>query len=217
MIRLLAFRLMIGVWTLLAQPMQGPNGSRVGLSDYCAFEVAVHSPDGRPVVGTEAVERSSNGAVIESALTDRQGVARLCDAPIGLVDIEVGGRRCGAVSVRYLRSWWLKPRRVSVTYQSCAGEEWAVAGGCLLIIRVRDEQNAPIAGVLFESPNDQPRPQTRISDKLGRIFRFIDYGGTTTGRLSKEGYSSQIINQSCRSKEDRNERELTVFLEKRSP
>ena len=205
MIRFFTLLLIIAASPLFAQPSEE-------VRDYCAFEIVVHSPDGGPVVGTEVMEFGPGGDAIASALTDQQGVARLCDARVGLVDIEVGGRRCGAVGVRYLRPWWLKTRRVSVTYRSCAGEEWAVAGGCLLTIRVKDQYNLPVVGVLFESPNERPRPQTRISDKFGRIFRFIEYGETTIGWLLKDGYSRQIVNQSCRSKEDTNERELTVIL-----
>jgi hypothetical protein len=164
---------------------------------YCAFEVTVRSPRGEAIAGAAVSELGMDGKMIGSGITDGQGVVKLCDAPVGLVDIQVGGNRCGAVKVSYLKAYWLQTRRLPITYENCSGEEWAVPGGCLFTIRLRDQQNSPIAGVLFDDPNERPAPQTKASDTFGRIFRFIKFGETMSGRLHKNGYLPQDVSQKC--------------------
>ena len=52
---------------------------------------------------------------------------------------------------------------------------------------------------------DPPRVSKRMkavaarSDRFGRIFRFVRYGEAVSGRVAKEGYSSQDVNRVCRS------------------
>jgi len=178
---------------------------------YCAFEVTVRSPRGEAIAGATVSELAMGGKIIGSSVTDRQGIARICDAPKGLVDIQVGDNRCGAVTVAYLKAYWLQTRRVSITYENCSGEEWAVAGGCLLTIRVKDQRNAPIPSVFFEDRNERPGPQTKLSDDSGRVFRFIKFGETMSGRLLKDRYLPQEISQACRPG-DPPERESTIVL-----
>ncbi len=166
---------------------------------YCAFEVTVRSPDGAAVGGVTVTEEAQDGGQVASAVTDARGGARLCDAPAGLVSIRVWGRLCGAASVEYLMPHWLKTRRVYLTYESCSGEEWAVPGGCEFTLRVRDAQGAPIPRARFEDQKTIPGIETRESDPFGRIFRFVRYGEAMSGRVDKEGYSSQDVNRVCRS------------------
>jgi len=181
--------------------------ARQGPDEYCAFEVIVKQPGGAPA--TAGVVVQGGGQVFGPVMTNAQGIARLCDAPPGLSEIVVGGNRCGAVSVKYLRAWWMKTRRVFVTYDNCSGEEWFVPRTCLLTIRVRDERGTPIAGVELGAPNEPPTPrdqerisegfETRISDQFGRIFRLVVFGETLQGSLSKDGYTSGQVAAQCKA------------------
>lgn len=168
-------------------------------SDYCAFEVVVKSPDGKPVskAGVSAIDE--NGITFSRPVTDDEGRARICDVPAGLTDILVGGQRCGAVTVRYLKPYWMKTRSVFVTYQDCGGEDHAAPAGCVLTIRVRNDRAAPLAGVYFSDLVNRPAAlqQTSTSDQYGRIFRFIGFGKTLAGTLVKDGYVPKEVNDQC--------------------
>lgn len=174
-------------------------------AEYCAFKVVVKQPDGRPSVGA-SVAGQQDGKPFAKTLTDEEGVARLCDAPQGLSEILVGGNRCGAVSVKYLRQLWMKTRQVAVTYENCSGEEWNIANSCLLTIRVRDERGSPAVGVELKIPNDQPVPmfETRISDSFGRIFCIVKYGDTLEGILAKNGLVPNRISERCQTGQSQN-------------
>ena len=184
-------------------------------AEYCAFEVSVKSETGAPVRHATVLEREHAGSVIARNSTDDRGIARLCDAPTGLVDLEIGGELCGATSVKYLRAFWLQTRRVTVTYKNCSGEEWTPLGGCSLIIRVRDQGGNPLSGVVLKGGSDLPKPreQTDTSDSYGRIFRFMEYGNRISERIEKESYFTQNVNAHCKPGEG-NEKEQLFTLQK---
>ncbi len=185
-------------------------------SNYCAFEIAVSSPAGSPIAGVGVSLQRRGGQVYSTTTTSERGIASICDAPDGLVDIEVGGHLCGAVAVRYLKQYWMKTRRVSITYENCSGEEWVPLGGCLRTIRVVDEHGALLKGVLFDQPDkrSRSREQTWVSDQFGRIFRFVNYGETLTGSLEKAGYVSKSVTDECNRAEP-SEKELLITLNRR--
>jgi hypothetical protein len=167
---------MVWIFALATLGLAPPLSAAQDQAGYCAFEVAVSSPTGAPVAGIGVALVRRNGQTFSTVVSNERGIARVCDAPEGLVDIEVGGHVCGAVAVRYLKPYWMKTRRVSVMYKNCSGEEFVPIGGCLLTIRTLDEQGAPLSGVLFDDPDKRSklREQTWISDQFGRIFRFIN-------------------------------------------
>jgi hypothetical protein len=171
-------------------------------SEYCAFEVVVTSSAGAPVVNTRVAELQQDGQTFAWTFTDGNGFARLCDTPVGLVDILVGAHLCGAVAVRALSPYWMKTRRVQVTYESCAGEEWFLPGRCLLTIRVYDTNRRPLAGVMFTSPKEDAkgREQTQTSDRFGRMCFVVSYEESLSGRLVKGGYLSQAFTERCERK-----------------
>ncbi len=171
-------------------------------AEYCAFQVTVRSPSGTPVRSVLVEElKQDTDELVAQASTDQHGVARICEAPsVGLVKIRVGGKLCGSAVVAYLKPYWMSTRDVHLTYENCQGEEWFPLGGCGLTIRVRDETNAPLPGVQFETADRQPkqRAQTSTSDAFGRIFRFMNYGDVLEGRIEKPGYISATVSDECR-------------------
>lgn len=182
--------------------------------DVCYFEVAVTSAKGAPVIGASVSGvHQQSGRTFNQTFTDKQGVARICDAPEGLVDILVGGNLCGAVAVRYLKPYWMRTRRISVSYENCSGDEWVLPGGCLLTLRIEDQKGTPLSGVLFDSEDKRSklREQTQLSDQFGRIFRFVNYGESLSGRLVKQGFDSRSVTDQCKSGKNP-EREQRIIM-----
>lgn len=181
-------------------------------TDYCAYEVVVRAPDGRPVVAVVTALR--NGKPFASTVTDEQGIARFCDAPARPIQIQVGGNSCGSVLVRYLSPLWMKTRQVFVTFDDCS-EGFFIPGGCHLWIRVHDKHGDPLPGVLFETLSVPAWgfEQTRLTDRYGRLFWFVPLGKTLEGRLVKDGYAGPGLRDECRSGEPSG-RERVVVLER---
>ncbi|MGJ5814376.1 hypothetical protein [Paludibaculum fermentans] len=193
-------------------------GMKAQASDsYCAFEVVVRSPAGSLLEeqGVEGVDE--DGSVFGVALTDKRGVARLCDAPARLIQIRVGGNRCSAVTVRYLKRYWLRTRQVFVTYENCAGEEWAIPFSCRLTIRVRDESASgnAVEGVHLHGLNvSTAAPEPKESDRFGRIFQSVKFGAKSSGWLEKDGYFPLAIAEGCGPGEGV-EKDVTVVMLRR--
>lgn len=167
--------------------------------EYCAFEVLVRSSAGQPVAGASVVEEVE-GKAFARAVTNDKGIARICDAPARLIDIVVGGKLCGAASVRYLQAFWLETRRVSLIYDNCSGEEWLLATGCRMTIRTRDATDAsPLAGVrLFVAPGEPKSAAAKqVSDQFGRLFWMMPYGATLKATLRRDGYSPMDVTERC--------------------
>ncbi len=182
--------------------------------EYCAFEVIVKSPRNEPVSGVAVDMIDEDGKEFDSVITDKNGIARLCDAPPGFVRLAVGGNRCGATTVSYLIRYWMETRRVTITYENCSRDEWVLPSGCKLTIRVRAEDGTPLAGVRLRESKERPQswPQTSISDRWGRIFRFLKYGDHVTATFEKEGYLTQTVSAECKPAKPY-DKDLTVTLE----
>lgn len=185
---------------------------------YCAFEVSVKSPAGAPVVGWSVAGLSEAGEIFETATTDEHGIARICDAPPGMVSIQVGGQFCGGVTVWHLNPWWMTTRQVFVTYQGCSNDAYVLPGGCVLTLRLHDKDGLPLPGVKFQKSGvDQTSwNETNASDQFGRIFRFIEWGKVLRGTLVKAGYTSKDVTEECKAGE-RFKRYQVVVLSKRAP
>lgn len=167
--------------------------------EYCAFVVVVHSSKGRALEGRTVSMEDASGREYAAALTDEAGIARLCDAPRGLITLRVGGRRCGGVSVSYLQRSWLQTRTIEMVYDNCSGDDWVPAAGCLLTLRVVAADGHPIPGatILGGEKLRLDGEQTDIGDRFGRIFRFIPYGSATAFSVEKPGYVPYPMSHSC--------------------
>jgi hypothetical protein len=189
---------------------QGPKEQQ----EYCAFEVLVKSPRNEPVPDAIVVMFDEDGKEFASAVVNEKGIARLCDAPPGLIRLSVGGNRCGAVSVSYLERYWMETRRIIMTYDNCSGQEWALLGGCMLTIRVKGKDGTPLVGVKLRNPEQRPksRPQTYVSDRWGRIFQFLHFGDHLVATLEKDGYVPLTVSAECKPASSY-DRDLTVTLE----
>lgn len=201
--RLLAHVIIIRVLTLSLGCADRLSAQVPQDSQYCAFEVSVTSPTGQPLsdVSVSAATRRSDSP-FTTIKTDRDGIARICDAPIRTrIDIHVGNGPCGAVAIRDVYPWWLTTRRVHVTYERCVPRDYfySFPKVCHLVIRVRDESGKPLPGVrLTLASAHQDNEGTLISDQFGRIFQVIHHGETLRGSLEKSGYASAQVTFECR-------------------
>jgi hypothetical protein len=185
---------------VLALIVGAAAGSAAEKEEYCAFEVQVVSAVGLEVAGATVIGEDSAGFKFGEAVTNERGIARLCDSPRGLAEITVGGRLCGAVTVKYLNPLYPRTRHVVVTYQRCPGEDFSFLNGCSLILRVTDRSRAPMSGATLrlEAGIADDKKRALVSDQYGRIFATIKYGTRLGGLLSKAGFMPQYFDQACK-------------------
>lgn len=170
-----------------------------GPMEYCAFEVRVISSRGEAVRGAIVVLTDESGNEFASATANDAGIAKICDAPPGFVALSVGGNLCGATSVRQLKRYWMETRKVTMLFDNCSGEGWVPLGGCPLVIRVQSSDGGPIFGAELRGVEEQPggRSGTSVSDRWGRIFRFLKFGSPLSGSVEKTGYLPQRVRAEC--------------------
>lgn len=75
------------------------TGAEFQSSEYCAFEVIVKTSRGEAARYARVVLFDDTGSAFASAVVNEEGVARICDAPPGLLRLSVGGTLCGTASV----------------------------------------------------------------------------------------------------------------------
>jgi hypothetical protein len=125
-----------------------------------------------------------NGIEGATRITDANGQATFCDAPLHRVDLVIGTLDCGVVLVKGIKSTWPETRNVFVTYdQGHCGGEVVFPSSCEVLLRIHDEEGRPLAGAEF----DYGSSQRDASDAFGRIFRSVKPGKAVEGVLKKEG------------------------------
>jgi hypothetical protein len=179
-------------WLVVIWSVSLLTSSAKAQENYCAFEVHVNSPVGKPVSGVPvALLRSDKTTYVES-VTGADGTARLCDAPLQTVFIVAGVDVCGSVMVRNLRPTWPQTKEISVTYARESCPHFTFCDECEVLLRVHDEEGKPVAGARFDG-NVTRMGGGMVSDRFGRLFRLIKRGQTLTGTVSKEGRRSAQI------------------------
>jgi hypothetical protein len=83
---------------------------------YCAFEVKVMKPSGAPNPNIPVLMVQEGRQTFETK-SDANGIARICDAPLGYVDIAAGLDVCGLVTVKDVTPEWLTTVRVFITFE----------------------------------------------------------------------------------------------------
>ena len=168
-----------------------------GQEAYCAFEVKVTDPSGAAVAQVPVALHRQRGVVLAETTTDANGVARLCDAPLGAVEIVVGFDICGLVLVRDVKAEWPATRRVYVTYEKVPCPHFVYADTCLVLIRVRDERGEPLAAARIDRRAPTPGVGSGLSDAFGRLFLSVKRGEKVEGVITKEGYESGRFSEVC--------------------
>jgi hypothetical protein len=163
---------------------------------YCAFEIKVREPSGKAFPGVP-VGLVRSGTQIAQSQTDATGVARICDAPLGAVDIVVGFDICGSVLVRHVVPLWLRSRQVSVTYTRAACEFVSFPTVCHLLLRIVDDEGRPVPEAHFGSKSDGRGSELGVSDDLGRVFVSLDAREALEGVVTKSGYGPSRVSTRC--------------------
>lgn len=179
---------------------------------WCAFEVLVNSPTGDPLSGIPvSASLNDGGRLLARAKSDKQGLARICDAsPNSYVNIHVGEYSC-AITVSEIYPLWLRTRRIVVVYQSCPAEEEGFSPYCHIVARVRDEHNGALSDVrLVVSGVSEEVARTLITDQFGRILHSIKWRESISGTLEKAGFVPERITLKCSPVQLTNEPIITL-------
>jgi hypothetical protein len=156
-------------------------------STYCAFEIKVTAKSGVPRSKVPVILVRGHNSTLLETLTDANGVAKLCDAPLGeAVDIAVGSDVCGLVTVRNLHPLWPETKRVFVTFEDNPCNHFVAAEYCQVLLRVQDQDGRPVAGVRFNGRLPSKGTGSDSSDELGRIFRIVKRDAKLEGVVSGE-------------------------------
>jgi hypothetical protein len=179
---------------------------------YCAFQVKVTRPDGKPAAGI-AAGMSQGGMALAEKLTDAGGIAEFCDAPATPVDIFVGFASCGLVVNKQVEPLWLHTREVYVVYDRSHCSEFGPSPTeCHVLLRVRDESGKPLPGAVLTQDQARGAGQPADSDSFGRLFFTAAEGGTIRGTITRQGYKPETFLQHCALRESDADREVTVVL-----
>lgn len=159
---------------------------------YCAFEVHVATPAGKPVPGVPVAMLRADKTTYSNTASGLDGVARICDAPLQTVNFVVGFDICGSVMVRNLRPAWPETQQVIVTYASAPCPHMTFCNECQVLLRIRDENGNPVAGARFQGTPSGLRGSA-VSDEFGRLFRVVRRGETLKGIVAKQGKASAQV------------------------
>lgn len=145
---------------------------------------------------------------LANVMTDANGVAKFCDAPVRPVDFVVGYRECGVVFVKGVVFRWPEPRNIYVVYDQlhCRGE-LVFPTSCQFLLRTRSANGEPLPGVRL---NDSTI-KNGVSDDSGRIFTNIRSGGLLEGTLEKQGWERVHITKRC-TRGDEGDLELDIAM-----
>jgi hypothetical protein len=94
---------------------------------YCAFEVKVSSASGAARGGVPVAEVRNRQNMFADSMTNANGVARICNAPLETVDIAAGFDVCGLVMIRNLHPKWPKTIKLFVMFEENACEHFALS------------------------------------------------------------------------------------------
>jgi hypothetical protein len=142
-------------------------------SPYCAFEVKVSTPSGTPRSKVPVLLIQNHQKTFYETVTNANGLARLCVAPLEAVDIVVGFDVCGLVSVRNLHPKWPETKLVFVTFEENPCDHFSVSQSCQVLLHIQDDHGRPMAGARFKPDPMSTDSGSEVSDSLGRLFRLV--------------------------------------------
>lgn len=172
-------------FALLADVAIAQSWDSQGEPAYCAFEVKVSAPSGRPMRNVPVVLLRVQKDVVFETVTDGNGIAKICDVPLAFLDVVVGRDVCGAVHIRRLKFEWPVTKKVFVTFADSPCDHLGAYPERQVLLRVLDEQGHPVVGARLDLTNIRGRGTVR-SDAFGRIFRIHKVGESIEGVIVKD-------------------------------
>jgi hypothetical protein len=179
------------VFTMFAfgMPLRGQT------TQYCAFEIKVVRLSGAPAQGIPVAIIHDRREVLDTC-TDSEGIASLCDSPLGFVDIVVGFDKCGAVTLNRLRAQWPSPVRATVLYEDAWCDHFAaLPDRCQVLIRAKSSAGSAVAGARIERTN--AGAALPASDALGRLFFSLKPGEAVEGFVAHSGFGRAAVSVRC--------------------
>lgn len=169
------------------------NGVTPTDAQYCAFEVVIRSPNGTPIsqVPIEMVEH--HRSTYSDTRTNKDGIALLCDSPVGSVDIVAGFDICGSVMIRNVQPDWPRTVRLHLTYVPMECDHFATSPQVRVVLRITAEDGRPLAGARFSGRLGGKIPA--ISDSFGRIMGSIRRGSKVEGTIQLDGHKSASVSE----------------------
>jgi hypothetical protein len=177
------------VWTLLAT-------SPVKAQEFCAVTLNVFGPHGEPNNSTWIELDDPTGKAVRKELM-RGPTLYLCDFGFGPHTLRVGTNECLPVTISNLRVVVGIPVTLNVTLNACGYRE-QVRSGCLLYVRVVDEEGSPIPEVDLSPGFALAKPPK--TDSYGRyqtIFR-----GNQEMTFTKQRFSPETVSVQCQTTEE---------------
>jgi hypothetical protein len=156
--------------------------------------------------------------MLNETVTDRHGVAKLCDAPMEPVDFFVG-TMCGQVVIKAVTPLWMKTKRISFTYDphledSCDTFIIPTRTACHMLLRIRDISGKAVEGAHVGLTTRQNAPDFRVSDSYGRVFYVVSRGEKLQGTVTRTGYLPANVSEDC-SQDKVLDRETVIVLRTR--
>ena len=200
----------ISPWALLIFAM-----ARIGFAQsptgYCAFEIRVSNPDGRPAAKIPA-GLSKDGHSLFESLTDEHGVVRICDSPVTSVDVFAGLAPCGLAMFKSVKPFWGETRVVRFIYdQSGCGEFVSHQEICHFVLRVQDSSGHLIEGARFNG-SEPGAVRSVLSDYRGRLFVTLKEGQYIKGTLAKDGFKTSDLSERCTVQLNGLDRDVPIIL-----
>ena len=176
-------------------------------ADYCAFHIAVDYSDGptwRPNVPVEVI--GAGGQVVAHTKTV-DGKADVCDVGFGTFEIVVAPKSCGEVAVRRLTTTLGEDQAIRVVLNRCSGHSLFRPTACLVLLRAKNEEGAPIPQATVEIDAHPTRLRT---DSLGRVVLAMDFDKTSAITVISEPRSPATVDVTCTKDDPEIERTLVL-------
>ena len=168
----------------------------VHAEEFCAVTLNVFGPHGEPNSSTWIELDDTTGNAVRRELMTGPTLY-LCDFGFGPHTLRVGTNECLPVAISNLRAVFGSPITLNVTLNACGYNE-KVRSGCLLYVRVVDDEGHPIPDVEFSPPgraNEAPK-----TDSYGRYQ--VLFSGMKHVTLSKHGFAPEAVSVLCQAKEE---------------
>jgi hypothetical protein len=166
---------------------------RAAETEYCAFEVNVTTSSGTPRPKVPVLLTREHKSMLSEAVSDANGRARLCDAPLEAVDISVGFDVCGLVTILNLHSMWPDTKRIFVTFEDNPCNHFVAAEYCQVLLRVQDDHGRAVVGARFSGKPFRRESGSDVTDHLGRLYHLVKRGDRFEGSVRGAGGANASI------------------------
>jgi hypothetical protein len=172
------------------------TASAVKAEEFCAVTLNVFGPHGEPNNSTWIELDDPSGKAVQKRMMAGPTLY-LCDFSFGPHTLRVGTNECFPVAISNLRVVVGSPITLNVTLNACGYRE-QVRSGCLLYVRVVDDEGIPLSEVDFSPRIASIKPPK--TDSYGR-YQTI-FSGKQEMTFTKPGLSPEMVSVQCETTEE---------------